>query len=761
MKKIIKHLLLLTFVCAIQQTSAQKKEITSDKDLPVLSFSTATLQTDDAASVDTWMKNVAAIELPHIDSILNNYKISNPQLHLYLVLEKQSCYFILGNWKDLRNADTALRGTASIPDFVRVGALLKFTSYAKVASQASPNFSKEYIPVVKKSLESFDVKDQQKIVSFAMQVSSVFSGRYGEEMKKIKSQPVIGDTSLLGGIISYAYKHSEKITKGLMPEYANELVAESFNRADTLRGTINAERAWWTVLRYDITVKPDYTAKTITGKNDIRYKVISKSHPLAMQIDLQEPLSIDSIFFNSTTKLQYTKDGNAWHVTVPKQKEGSVNNLLIYYHGKVHEAINPPWDGGFVWAKDSLGNPWIGVACQGTGASIWYPCKDHQSDEPDNGASLSMIVPDTLVAVGNGRLQLRQNNNDGTETYKWAVVNPINNYDISFYIGKYINFSEVYKGEKGNLDVSYWVLNYNLQKAKAHMVPEVHRMLKSHEHWFGPYPFYEDGYKIVDALYEGMEHQSAIAYGNGYQNGQEGRDLSGIGWGMKWDYIIVHESGHEWFGNNITTKDIADMWVQEGFTCYSETLFTEYWYGKEAGNEYNYGLRGGIGNNFPVIGYYGVNDDISGRNQDMYPKGANLLHTIRHSADNDSAFRMILRGLNKTFYHQTVTTSQIENYISQHSGFDYSKVFDQYLRNTEIPQLEFYFSADKKKVFYRYTNCINGFNLPLVLQNENEKIRIIPTNEWNSKPINNNESDLFSPAAIEKMYYIEVKEEDK
>jgi|GEM_PF-96285 len=761
MKKIINFLLLIIPVFALQQASAQKKEVKFYADLPVLSVSTESLQPVDEANINAWMKNVAATELPHIDSILNNYEISNARLHVVLILAKQSCNFITGNWEDLKNADTTLGLGTSTPANIREGALLEFPSYAKVASQASPDFSKDYIPVIKKSLKSFDAKDREKITSFAMQLSSFFSGKYEDEIKKIKAQSIVGDTSLLEGIISYAYRQSEKNIKGLLPQYANELVKESFTRADTLRGTINAERAWWNVLRYDITIKPDYNTKTLSGKNNIQYKVISNHHPLVMQIDLQEPLSIDSIFFNSTKKLPYTKDGNAWHVTVPEQKEGSVNNLLIYYHGKVHEAVNPPWDGGFIWKKDSLDNPLIGVACEVTGASIWYPCKDHLSDEPDNGASLTMIVPDTLVAVANGRLQSKQNNNDGTETYKWAVVNPINNYDISAYIGKYVNFSEVYKGEKGNLDVNYWVLNYNLQRAKTHMVPEVHRMLKSHEYWFGPYPFYKDGYKIIDAPYEGMEHQSAIAYGNGYQNGQEGRDLSGTGWGMKWDYIIVHESGHEWFGNNITSKDIADMWVHEGFTCYSETLFTEYWYGKEAGNKYNYGLRSGIGNNFPVIGYYGVNDDISGRNQDMYPKGANLLHTIRHSMDNDSAFRMILRELNKTFYHQTVTTSQIENYISKHSGYDYRKVFDQYLRNIKIPRLEFYFSADKKKVFYRYTNCINGFNLPLVLQNDKAKIRIVPSEKWNSKPTNNEESYLFNPAAIEKMYYIGVKEVEK
>ncbi len=448
-----------------------------------------------------------------------------------------------------------------------------------------------------------------------------------------------------------------------------------------------------------------------------------------MQIDLQEPMMIDSILFETNRKLEFTREGNAWHVAVPKQKRLSVNSLLIYFHGQPHEATNPPWEGGWIWSKDSLGNPWMSVACQGIGASVWYPCKDHQSDEPDDGASVTMIIPDTLVAISNGRLQSKQNNNDGTTTCKWAVVNPINNYEIIPYIGKYINFNEVYNGEKGRLDENYWVLDYNLSRAKAHLIPEVGRMLKAFEHWYGPYPFYKDGYKLIEAPYLGMENQSAIAYGNQYMNGYLEDDVSGTGWGLKWDYVLVHESGHKWFGNNITTKDIADMWVQEGFTMYSETLFTEYWYGKQAGNEYTFGTAKNIQNDFPLLGFYGVNDNVSVRSGDMYMKGANLLHTIRHSMDDDEKFRQILRNLNKAFYHQTVNTQQIEKYISQKASFDYGKVFDQYLRTTQIPQFEFYLSEDKKTVFYRFINCIQGFNLPLVLKNEDEKIKIFPSTE--------------------------------
>ena len=529
--------------------------------------------------------------------------------------------------------------------------------------------------------------------------------------------------------------------------------AKVFTHADTLRGSITPEREWWNVLRYDITVKPDYNAKSITGQNIITYSVEKDNRNAMMQIDLKAPLIIDSILLNTRTRLTFTQEGDAWHVKVPSQKKSATHSLQIFYSGKAHEAIRPPWDGGWTWTKDSLGRPWMTVTCQGLGASIWYPCKDHQSDEPDKGASLTMIVPDTLVAVANGRLQFSKKNNDGTATYKWAVVNPISNYCIIPYIGKYVNFKEIYKGEKGPLDVTYWVLDYNLDKAKSYMPTEVHNMLNSFEYWFGPYPFYEDGYQLIETSHTGMEHQSAVSYGNWYKPGYRGRDGSGTGWGMKWDFIIIHESGHEWFGNNITTNDLADMWVHEGFTNYSETLFIDHIFGKEAADAYNAGIRRGIRNDRPVVAKYNVNDQGSG---DMYPKPSNMLHAIRHGLDNDSLFRDILRGLNKYFYHKTVTSQQVENYISQKAKFDYSKVFDQYLRTIQVPSFTFYLSDDKQKVFYRYSDCVPGFNLPLTLKDNDTRLKIIPSQEWKSLALKGNEAALFEKSAIEKMYYVKV-----
>ena len=524
--------------------------------------------------------------------------------------------------------------------------------------------------------------------------------------------------------------------------------------ADTLRGMLTPERTWWDVQRYEVAVKPDFIDKSITGSNEILYKVVRKNNgTIKMQIDLMDPLIIDSVLYNAGRRLSFEKAGSVWYVQVPAQKQGAFNKMIVYYHGRVHRAVRPPWDGGFIFTTDSLSRPWMTVACQGTGASVWYPNKDHQSDEPDKGASLTMTVPDTLTAIGNGRLVFKKVNNDGTVTYKYNVVNPISNYCIIPYIGKYVNFSEVYRGKKGVLTLNYWVLDYNYAKARSYMPEQVHNMLNSFEYWFGPYPFYEDGYQLIDASHSGMEHQSAVSYGNKYKFGYMGKDGSSTGWGLKWDFIIIHESGHEWFGNNITTRDLADMWVHEGFTNYSETLFIDRMFGKKAADEYNYGIRSGIKNDVPVIAPYNVNAQGS---KDMYRKGGNMLHSIRHSMDDDEKFRKILTGLNTAFYHQTVTTQQVENYISRHAGFNYSKLFDQYLRTVQIPVLQF--RLEKGRVFYRYTNCVAGFNLPLTLKKEGvEAMKIFPSDNWQSSKVDKDQEALFTKDAIEFMYYIKAE----
>lgn len=502
----------------------------------------------------------------------------------------------------------------------------------------------------------------------------------------------------------------------------------AFNRQDTLRGSLGYGRMNWDVLHYDVTVQPDYANKTISGKNIIRFY---DNGAKLMQIDMQEPMIIDSAVAEGRV-LKISREGNVYWVEYRDPKAmykiaPGPRDLTIYFHGKPVEAKRPPWDGGWIWKKDKQGSPWMSVACQGLGASVWMPCKDHQSDEPDSGTILRINVPDSLTGIGNGRMIGKQSLGNGWTQYSWQVKNPINSYNIIPYIGKYSHFDEKYKGEKGTLDMDYWVLDSNLTKAKEHF-KDARRTMEALEYWFGPYPFYEDGYKLVESPHLGMEHQSAVAYGNNYKMGYMGTDLSGSGWGLKWDFIIVHESGHEWFGNNITTKDVADMWVHEGFTNYSETLFTDYFYGKEAGNDYLVGLRKGIRNDNPLIGPYGVNKEGSG---DMYNKGGNLLQTIRYVIGNDKKFRNILRGLNKDFYHQTVTTQQVENYISKKAGRDLSKVFDLYLRNTMIPVLEY--KAEGKNIAYRWANAIDGFDLPVrvSLDSTSKKQKLLfPTTEW-------------------------------
>jgi len=509
----------------------------------------------------------------------------------------------------------------------------------------------------------------------------------------------------------------------------------AFTHADTLRGSIGPERSFWDVQRYDLTVQPDYGSFTIKGCSMITIKWTGNGSIL--QLDLQEPLQLDSVLSPEGKGFPFIKEGNAWHVTIGADRP---SNIRAYYHGLPRIAVRPPWDGGWIFTKDKLGRPWMSVACQGLGASVWYPCKDHQSDEPDQGASLSMTVPDSLVAVANGRLASKLSQPGGLTTWRWEVKSPINNYNLIPYIGKYVNWTEEYAGEKGSLDCSYWVLDYNLDKARAQFT-QARDMLKCFEHWFGPYPFYEDGYKLVESPHLGMEHQSAVAYGNGFANGYRGRDLSGSGWGLKWDFIIVHESGHEWFGNNITSNDLADMWLHEGFTNYSETIFTTCQSGVEAGNAYVQGTRKLIQNKQTIIPDYGVNAEGSG---DMYYKGGNLVHYVRQVVGDDEKFRAGLREMNKRWYHKTVNSADIEAFWSTWSGKDLSSLFNQYLRHVEVPVLEYQIIG--KKLKYRWTNCIAGFKAPVKVSLDGAPSQwLSPKTGWMtmklSKPVSKLETD--------------------
>ena len=487
---------------------------------------------------------------------------------------------------------------------------------------------------------------------------------------------------------------------------------------DSLRGSIGPERAWWDATFYDVTVKPDLSARTIQGTTIIAFVALNKGQRL--QLDLQQPLVVDSITYEvqayrngalaiEDRPVSFKHEENVVWVDLPLAlSAGEANTLRVHYHGKPRAAKNPPWDGGWIWKKDKRGNPWVSVACQGLGASVWYPCKDHQSDEPDNGAALHITVPDSLVALGNGRLRSTVKNGDGTSTWNWAVSSPINTYNLIPYIGKYAHFSEVYAGLNGPLDCDYWVLEQDLDKAKEQF-QQVKPMLTCFEQWMGPFPWYEDGYKLVEAPHLGMEHQSAVAYGNGFVNGYMGLDLSGSGWGNKWDYIIIHESGHEWFGNSITTADIADMWVHEGFTMYSEVLYTECQSGKDAAEEYLVGVRRNIGNDKPVIGPYGMNREGSG---DMYYKGASVVHMVRQIIGEEK-FKAMLLEMQRKYRHKVVTSAEIEAFMNSYSTSDLTPLFDQYLRTIRVPVLEW--GVANKQLLARWTNCIDTFHMQVMI----------------------------------------------
>ncbi|NRD19713.1 M1 family metallopeptidase [Winogradskyella eckloniae] len=515
--------------------------------------------------------------------------------------------------------------------------------------------------------------------------------------------------------------------QGLLSDKSN------FTRQDTLRGSITPEREWWDLTYYhlDIEVLPE--EKFISGKNTIQYKVLQSQQ--VMQIDLQNPLKITKVLQNGKV-LDVKHDGNAHFITLLEtQKTGTVNAIEVYYEGHPKEAKRAPWDGGFSWKKDKNGNPFIATSCQGLGASVWWPNKDHMYDEVDS-MLISVTNPKSLTNVSNGRLRKLVENDNNTVTSHWFVNNPINNYGVNINIGDYANFSEVYQGEKGDLDMNYYVLKDNLEKAKIHF-KDAPKMMKAFEHWFGPYPFYEDSFKLVEVPYLGMEHQSSVTYGNTYKQGYLGRDLSGTGLGLKFDFIIIHEAGHEWFANNITNKDIADMWIHEGFTSYSENLFLDYYYGKAASAKYVIGTRRNIQNDKPLIGHYNVNNEGS---SDMYYKGANMLHTLRQLVEDDDKWRQILRGMNSKFYHQTVTTEQIENYLSEQTEKDLTAFFNQYLRTIKIPTLEY--SITNNKLKFRWTNTVENFDMPIQIETGHLSEWIFPTTEWKSKVMTSNDIQI-------------------
>jgi aminopeptidase N len=496
--------------------------------------------------------------------------------------------------------------------------------------------------------------------------------------------------------------------------------AQTFTHQDTLRGSVTPERAWWDLTYYHLDIEVNIENKSIYGTNTIQFRALEKGKTL--QVDLQSPMKISKIT-QKGKEIKFEQDGNAYFVFLRKKiKKGKLGEIVVHYGGNPQISKNPPWSGGITWKKDGNDLDFVASSCQGAGASLWWPCKDHSYDEVDS-MLISVTVPHHLTNVSNGRLRKVENKKD-KKTFHWFVDNPINNYGVNINIGDYVHFDEKFEGEKGILDCDYYVLRDNLEDAKRQF-KQVPMMLKAFEHWFGAYPFYEDGFKLVEAPYLGMEHQSSVTYGNGYQNGYRGRDLSMTGEGLKFDFIIIHESGHEWFANNITNYDVADMWIHEGFTAYSEGLYLDFHYGKEAASVYTRGTRSAIQNKTPIIGTYNVNKEGSG---DMYYKGANMLLMLREITNDDEKWRAILRGLNKKFYHKTVTSKQVEDYISTALELDLSSFFDQYLRDTRIPTFEH--RLYNGSLMYRWGNSVEGLNIPvkLLINGKEEWVKV--KNSW-------------------------------
>lgn len=543
-----------------------------------------------------------------------------------------------------------------------------------------------------------------------------------------------------------------------------------FTKADSLRGYLSPLRTCYDVTYYhlDVTVNPD--SQSIRGSNTIRFKVDTAFSE--MQVDLFANMKVDSIIFEDGTLLKYYREFGAVFIDMPEElKQNSVHQIVFYYSGKPQIAVNPPWDGGFIWKKDKEGNPWVMVTCQKTGASLWWPNKDHQSDEPDS-MLLSVTIPKNLEDISDGRLRSKVELPDGKVQYNWFISYPINNYDVTVNIGKYAHFSDVYKSRDGNpneslrdrLTLEYYVMPENLQKAKKQF-KEVRTMLACYEKYFGKYAFYRDGYKLIESSHNGMEHQTAVAYGNHYTMGYEGRASSAVG--LKFDFIIIHESAHEWWGNSVTAKDIADMWIHESFGAYAEALYVEYSWGRKESLEYINAKKQNVRNDEPIIGPYNVNHEGSG---DMYDKGQLVLNTLRDIIGNDSLWFSILRGLQEKFAYQTVDADDIINYVNQRTNTDYNYFFEQYLRHATIPQLEVAITekGDSTALRFKWNADVADFKMPIKvttsfkgIHSEKNHFELIhPTTKWQTMRLKNfdpkdfrvDEDEFFCKVKISRFY---------
>ena len=498
--------------------------------------------------------------------------------------------------------------------------------------------------------------------------------------------------------------------------------AQEYTLADTLRGTLSSIRSCFDVTYYDLQIDLDIESKTLTGVNHIHF-TNTADYDL-FQIDLFKNMRLDNVLYNGQT-LKFERKHDAVFVSFPStMKKGESGMISVHYAGTPIAAKNAPWDGGFVWKQDANGKPWIGVACEGTGASLWWPNKDHLSDEPDS-MRISCITPADLMCVSNGELESKASLGNRT-VWNWKVSYPINNYNVTLNVADYGHFANTYTNSSGEeLKCDYYVLKDNLEKAKEQF-KQVTEMMDCFEEAFGPYPFYKDGYALVETPYLGMEHQGAIAYGNKYMPGYLGRFPNE----MDFDYIIIHETGHEWWGNSVSMKDAADMWIHESFCTYSESVFVECKYGYDKMLEYLAYQRNFINNKSPIYGEYGLNQE--GNGGDMYYKGAWMIHTFRNVLNNDSLFKSILKGIAQDFAYQTVDGEDIINYISTKTSHDYSSFFNQYLKFSNVPVLEYRWV--KKNLELRWKTDVPRFSMPMVISAPKlgEKRVLVSNQDWNT-----------------------------
>jgi aminopeptidase N len=510
-------------------------------------------------------------------------------------------------------------------------------------------------------------------------------------------------------------------------------------RANILRGEYGAHRANNDLLSYHLDVRVDPEKKFLSGKNTIRFKMLKAD--TRIQLDLHAALNVDKILLD-TTPLKYERESGAVFVDFPRTLlAGRVYAIDFYYSGSPTEIGR---FGGIAFRKDSSGRHWINTACQGDGASIWWPNKDQWRDEVEN-MRISVAIPNGLMDVSNGKFVGKTDLGDGYTRWDWLVQYPINNYNVSLNIGNYVHFSD----RLDDLPLDFYVLPENLERAKKQFA-QAKGMIEAFQHYFGEYPFKKDGYKLIEAPYSGMEHQSAVTYGNRFANGYLERDWTGVGISTRFDFIIIHESGHEWFGNSITASDVSDMWIHEGWTTYLECLYVEYMYGRDDGLKYTNAYKLKVKNQQPIIPRRGVNDTPP---QDQYFKGALFLNTLRSILNDDKQWWALLRDFYQRFKYQNIMTEDVLDYFNRKTGKNLTPVFNQYLRRAALPVLELKFDDANGAVAYRWKADEPEFAMPVRVGMKDRWQIIQPTTTWKTMktPLR---KDEFAVAT--ELYYIEV-----